>query len=554
MKQILNNTWRILHRDEKKRFSLLILFDILISLLDILSLVILLLIVQFYIQGNSTKLPFLQNLLTGRNPVFVIVFFLIFFAIKNLLAFSITRMQYKFIADVSVRISAKNLSRFQHADFNEFIQTDSSVHIRRIGFQPLEFCQHVLSGIQQIITQCFLIFLSVLAIVIFNARVFLLLLAVLLPPVVIVFYLIKRKLSALKLEMQSSNEKTFRSLYDALKGYVESNIYNSHEFFMNRFVRHRTLFSKKLFSSIGIQALPSRIIETFAVLGLLILMLIAQWNGNGSSSTFITIAAFLAAAYKIIPGVVKVINTSGQMRAFESSLDEIANDRTEIPKNLSGTAIQISSIEFRDVSFQYGSAEILKNFHLCISKGQMLGITGKSGIGKTTILNLLLGFVAPKQGTIRINGHDSDAKALQSYWSAISYVRQQSFLMHESILQNITLSETEPDKKRLEAALKISGLEEILKDIPEGLHKMITENGKNISGGQQQRIAIARALYKDADLYLLDEPFNELDDASSKTLLKHFVELVQKGKTVIIITHDQSSLSFCNKIVSLDPS
>ena len=83
---------------------------------------------------------------------------------------------------------------------------------------------------------------------------------------------------------------------------------------------------------------------------------------------------------------------------------------------------------------------------------------------------------------------------------------------------------------------------------------MITENGRNISGGQQQRIAIARALYKDADLYLLDEPFNELDETSSKTLLKHFVELTKKGKTVIIITHDQSSLSFCNKIVSLDPA
>ncbi|MGZ5190522.1 MAG: ABC transporter transmembrane domain-containing protein, partial [Flavisolibacter sp.] len=385
MRQILKNTWRILNQGEKKRFSVLILFDILITLLDILSLVVLLVIIQFYIQpGNNTGLPFLQQLLRGKDPVTVIIYFLVFFALKNLFAFFITTQQYKFIADVSVRISAKNLSRFQHADFDEFIHTDSSVHIRRIGFQPLEFCQHLLSGVQQIITQSFLIFISVLAIIIFDAQLFLLLLAVLLPPVIIVFFFIKRKLSALKLVMQSSNEKTFRSLYDSLKGYVESNIYNRHDFFMKRFVRHRAIFSKKLFSSIAIQSLPNRIIETFAVLGLFILMLIAEWNGDASSATFITIGAFLAAAYKIIPGVVKVINISGQIRAFETSLAEIAKDRTEIYKSSTTGGKEISTIQFRDVNFHFGSNQILKNFQFCITKGEMVGITGNSGRGKTT--------------------------------------------------------------------------------------------------------------------------------------------------------------------------
>ena len=401
-------------------------------------------------------------------------------------------------------------------------------------------------------TQSFLILISVLAIIIFNAQLFLLLLAVLLPPVIVVFYLIKRKLSTIKLEIQSGNEKTFRSLYDALKGYVESNIYNSHEFFRKRFIRHRALYSKKLFSSIGIQMLPSRIIETFAVLGLFVLMLIARWNGNASSATFITIAAFLAAAYKIIPGVVKVINISGQIRAFETSLAEIANDDTKNQNASIASNKEISAIQFRNVDFQYGPLEILKDLSFCVAKGEMIGITGKSGKGKTTILNLLLGFLSPKSGAILINGQESGKHELKSYWPSISYVRQQSFLMHENINQNITLSEEEPDKKRLEIALKISGLEEMLSEIPEGLNKIITENGKNISGGQQQRIAIARAIYRDADLYLLDEPFNELDDGSSKKLLKHFSELSNKGKTVIIITHDQSSLSFCNKIISLD--
>ncbi len=100
--------------------------------------------------------------------------------------------------------------------------------------------------------------------------------------------------------------------------------------------------------------------------------------------------------------------------------------------------------------------------------------------------------------------------------------------------------------------MHISGLEELIKKFPEGHEKIITENGKNISGGQQQRIAIARALYKNAGLIILDEPFNELDEEATNSLLQHFKELAAAGKSVVMITHDKKSLSYCNKIVSLD--
>ena len=106
--------------------------------------------------------------------------------------------------------------------------------------------------------------------------------------------------------------------------------------------------------------------------------------------------------------------------------------------------------------------------------------------------------------------------------------------------------------KKLEQVLEISGLNNFINLADDGLNKMITENGKNISGGQQQRIAIARALYKDAALIILDEPFNELDDVSTLCLLNYFKELSANGHMVIMVTHDNKSLSYCNKIISLD--
>jgi len=194
----------------------------------------------------------------------------------------------------------------------------------------------------------------------------------------------------------------------------------------------------------------------------------------------------------------------------------------------------------------------LKDFSLHTKKGDFVGISGMSGRGKTTILNLILGFLTPAGGKILVNDILVSPSELEKYWPGISYIRQQSFLIHDSILRNITFQENNYDEERLKQILEISGLKDLIDSTSEGLNKMIAENGKNISGGQQQRINIARALYKDAELILLDEPFNELDEASALSLVKYFNQLASSGKIVIMITHDSKNLSYCNKIISLD--
>src|SRR4029079_7238357 len=153
-------------------------------------------------------------------------------------------------------------------------------------------------------------------------------------------------------------------------------------------------------------------------------------------------------------------------------------------------------IEFENIGFQYNGLPVLNELAFGIEAGEMLGITGKSGKGKTTIFNLLLGVLSPQKGRICFNGSVVDKTDIRKYWPSISYVRQQSFFIHDTILKNISFEENDHNDERLHEALRISGLAEMLEQFPERLEKIITENGKNISGGQQQRIAIARALYK----------------------------------------------------------
>jgi len=552
VKNILKHAWSVLEKKEKKKFIVLSILDVVISVIDILSLALLLWIIKFYIQPGQNNLPFLPGWLADRHSISFIGIFFLVFGLKNISAFFITKAQYSFIAGVAVRISGINLSNYQHGEFNDFVNIDSSVLIRKISLQPFEFCQYILSGIQQIITQSFLIILTIVAIILFNAKLFLLLLLILLPPVVLVFYIIKKRLTHAKIQIRTTNEKSFQHLLDALKGYVEANIYDRNEFFLDRFIKHRRTFSRYLFDSLALQSMPNRIIEIFAVLGLFILIAIAKWSGNDDSGALITIGAFMAAAYKIIPGIVKLINVAGQIRAYEYSVTDLVEKKKATPESTEAIPVSLHSIQLRNISFRYNDLEVLKSFCLSLEKGDFVGIMGESGKGKTTVLNILLGFLTPDKGDIFINGEKLAPPDIKKYWPNISYVRQQSFFIHDTALRNITLEEEKYNKNNLATALSVSGVNRMIEQFPEGLEKIITENGKNISGGQQQRIALARAVYKNADLILLDEPFNELDVDSSIILLKHFKELAANGKMIIMITHDKESLSYCNKIVSLD--
>lgn len=553
MKRSIRNTWAILTKEERRSFLLHTILGLIIAILDILFLASLLWIINFYLQAPTTG-SFLPSWAADNRSVGLIAAFLFLFCIKNLLAYSVTRMQNRFIGGVAIRISGENLSSYQRAHFDIFNDIDSSVHLRRICFQPFEFAQYMLAGIQQVILQGFLILLALAAITWFNPQVFLLLLLILLPPVAIIFYFIRKKLGGMKQEIQKSNERSFRYLLDALKGFVEGNIFNRNEFFHRRFLTHRRQFSNHLFNSQSLQVLPSRLIEVFAVLGLFLLLVIANWRESGDhQSTLVTIAAFMAAAYKIIPGLVRIINISGQVKAYDFEPAELLTRSSgNEPAPPADASSAIESIHIENLDFNYGKKAVLEDFCLSLERGQLVGLSGTSGRGKTTIMHLILGFLHPQGGAVRINSTAIRNGEAKQFWPAISYVRQQPFLIHDTVLRNITFEESSHDEERLQWALALSGIDKIVESWPGGLQAEIMEDGRNISGGQGQRIALARALYKRADVLLLDEPFNELDQASTQEMMTSLRQIVRSGKIILLITHQEDVLHQCDKIIRLD--
>lgn len=554
MKQILPGISAILNGREKIKLYKLIVFDLVIGMLDIAFLGMLLFVLNLYTKNTApVKLSFLPQALVNPKSLLLIGVFFILFSIKNWFGYAGLKSQHHFFYSVASRLSKRNLLSYLSDDYSRFVAIDSSILVRRISQQPIEFSHYILTNVQQIVSQVILIFFTVFAILFYHPTLFLLLFLLLLPPVVLLGWYIRKKLKHVRSQIKTTSEKTLQHLHESLAGYIESNIYHKEDFFTDRYSGYQDQLNENIATQQTLQSLPSRLVEIFAVFGFLILVVINKLSADAPAINMLTIGVFMAAAYKIIPGIVKILNCTGQIKTYQFTLTDLSpnNSKTQPAKDEKHSQ-SINSINYQKICFKYKDHLVLNDLSFEIIPGDFVGISGNSGKGKTTIINLLLGFLTPDCGNISLNGKICDADELTLYRNRISYVKQQSFFINDTILKNITLSEYDHYPNKLRQAIALSGVDKLLDKYPEGLEKIINENGKNISGGQRQRIMLARALYHDFDLLILDEPFSEMDGTSENEILKQLQLLAGQGKMILFITHNKASLTYCNKIIAID--
>lgn len=543
LKQIFKNAFITLNRRERWQTLKLALLDVLISVLDIAFLMALLLILDFYTRGSSAKMPAIFS----DRPLLLIVSFFILFSIKNVFAFLVSKAQYKFVYAVASRLSKDSLEHFLNGPFGEQVNVNSAVLTRKIMQQPIEFAHYVVNGFQQIFGQLVLVLVTLVAVCFFNPLLLLLLIALFVPPLLLISKFMKRKLQESRQQEKKAGERAIQHLREALSGFVESNLYAKVDFFSERYHRHQRQLNGYLAQRLAIQSMPSRMMEVFAIFALLLLVLVSQLMTSTTLVSVSSIGALMVAAYKIIPGMVKVTNAVSQVKSYGFATVGLAVKK-DTPVTEETFSEPLEFISFENVSFDYGAKKVLDNFSMNLRRGDMLVMMGKSGLGKTTILNLLLGFIEPSGGTILVNGKTDFKKDIRGYRSRVTYVRQQSFILHASVKENIVLQDEGFDEEKLHEAARIAGIAKFAGSMDE----TITEDGKNFSGGQRQRIAFARALYKNFDLLILDEPFNELDEAAERQLLAELRDIANEGKMILLVTHNPSALDFCNKKISLD--
>tara|TARA_B100000886_G_scaffold332817_1_gene285979 strand:- start:209 stop:991 length:783 start_codon:yes stop_codon:yes gene_type:complete len=216
---------------------------------------------------------------------------------------------------------------------------------------------------------------------------------------------------------------------------------------------------------------------------------------------------------------------------------------------------QFESLILRNVSYSYSSSNknkdyILKNVDLDLVKGNKIGIKGKTGSGKTTLINLITGLIRNYEGKILLNDHDFNVNLI-NWQNKIGYVSQLVYLADESALFNITLTDKKNvDFDKIQKILKIVGLYDFFNSLPKKLETRVGERGSQLSGGQCQRLGIARALYREPSIIILDEATSALDQLTENSILKSlFVN--NKDKTIITISHRNEALKFCNKVIEV---
>lgn len=229
-------------------------------------------------------------------------------------------------------------------------------------------------------------------------------------------------------------------------------------------------------------------------------------------------------------------------------IDDVIHDDTELRGN---EKFSEASIVFKNVSFKYagaGSPFVIKDFNLIVEKNKVTALVGESGCGKSTLIKLMLGFYIPQKGILSLSGYNVRDVDNQDWLNHCGVVMQEAKIFSGTILENISLSEDKPNKDKAISLLEMVGLKTFIESLPMGIYTKIGVSGIEMSGGQKQRLMIARALYKDPDLLFLDEATSSLDANNEKSIVSN-ISTLGKGKTIVIAAHRLSTVQNADKIV-----
>ena len=208
-------------------------------------------------------------------------------------------------------------------------------------------------------------------------------------------------------------------------------------------------------------------------------------------------------------------------------------------------------IEFKDVSFRYEEAQVLKHISFSVKVGEAIAIAGPSGVGKSTLLDLLPRFYDPQEGVILIDGIDSKTISLKSLRNQIGIVTQEVVLFNDTVKANISYGHMDVDEKKIVEASRIANAHDFIVKLPDGYDTFVGDRGVKLSGGERQRLAIARALFKNPPILLLDEATSQLDSESER-LVQEALNQLMRGRTVFMVAHRLSTLKNASQIIVLD--
>ena len=356
--------------------------------------------------------------------------------------------------------------------------------------------------------------------------------------------------------LNQSGSDVIKYIEECINGFKEIKILNKEHFFYNKVKVSTENYAKSLQEIQTIQTFPKYLIELFLVL--LVVSFSFFWLVSGNQVIdFITImSAFGIASVKLFPMFNSLLQTASYLRSKKNSVDRLFNNlhNEKTLKKIDTNQIDIKHFEnftIKNFSFMYPKQDkfIFKNSFFDLKKNESIGILGNSGEGKSTLVNIFSGLLQINSGQLLINNKNLETNNIVSLKKFIAYLPQDIFFINGTIKENIALG-VDPNLINdydIFNALKLASAYDFVMDLPNNINSPMGEMGVNFSGGEKQRIGIARAMYFNKEILIFDEITSSLDRETAKNIKKEILKL-NKIKTMIIITHDPQLIDFCDKV------
>ena len=508
--------------------------------------------------------PFASQFNKTSLLLFTLTLFFGAYLIKALLTIIINLKNLKIFFKLGEKYSNKLLKKYFNIEWSFYSKKDSAEIIRNVISQAYSIPLDVIAPSFLIITEVLMIFTIATFLFIVEPYAFLGIFFILIATSFLYQIFTQKDIRSIGRKRENNQLIRFRHLIDITNLMKEIRIYNKSNFFLNLFmINNKEISDTEIKASIyGI--FPRLIFELIFILSLSTLLIIFLNFNTSLETIFVKIGIFFAAGIRLMPSfskltlsLSKIIEKIPLIENFIKEIEDInlknKNKNKNESKNKFFSNVNIDKIEINNLSFKYNKNQkyIFKNLNFKINKGQIFGIYGKSGVGKSTLLECICGLIKPFEGSILINS--KNIEALDEWKNSIGYIPQETQVLNSSIKKNIAfgMEENEIDEKKLLESIDLAGLNYFIKGLPLGLDTIIGEKGSWISGGQKQRISIARAIYYGKTFLVLDEATNSLDHTTTLEIMQNMKKLKNKGITILIVTHDMSIMSFVDNKLEL---
>lgn len=491
--------------------------------------------------------------------IIVAVAVVAFIVVKSVINLLLYRVERDYIYSLY-----RNLSRqlfigyFQRG--LQFVKTENSAILsRNVNVVCYTFITGVLRPLATLASEVLLLLMIFVSIAVYSPIGAGLAVAVFIPIALLYFALMRYRLDRYGNIENEAQRRKYRDVIESFRGYADIEINNA-------FGHRLSLFDREIDTIVAvgrknatISMLPQYLTETGLALGMATLLIVG--TTFEAADMKLLFGVFAVAGLRLLPSARSIMGAWSALRYNRYTIDilnEANNIKIEQIENSTEMLSLQDKIEVQNLSFRFdnNTHDTLCNLSLTIHKGEKIGINGESGVGKTTLLNILLGLYTPTDGAVYIDGKPLHGEVLRKWQNSIGYVSQSTFLADSTILSNIALGcdEREIDMARVEQCIEAASLSEFVSTLPKGIHTRIGECGALLSGGQRQRIGIARALYKKADILFFDEATSSLDSATEQSINSAIERLSSSNKdlTIIVVAHRDSSLGYCDRIITLE--